>query len=32
MCAEMVAEDLQAAQRHALLRAHGHNVAVAQER
>lgn len=32
MCAEMVAEDLKAAQRHALLKAHGHDVAVAQER
>lgn len=32
MCAEMVAEDLKAAQRHALLKAHGHEVAVAQER
>jgi GDP-D-mannose dehydratase len=32
MCAEMVAEDLKAAQRHALLRAHGHEVPVAQER
>ena len=32
MCAEMVAEDLKAAQRHALLIRHGHGVAVAQER
>lgn len=32
MCAEMVAEDLKVAQRHALLKAHGHDVAVAQER
>ncbi|HRQ56891.1 MAG TPA: GDP-mannose 4,6-dehydratase [Azoarcus taiwanensis] len=32
MCAEMVAEDLKVAQRHALLRAHGHDVAVSQER
>jgi GDPmannose 4,6-dehydratase len=31
MCAEMVAEDLKAAQRLALLRAHGHAVAVARE-
>jgi GDPmannose 4,6-dehydratase len=31
MCAEMVAEDLKAAQRHALLRAHGHEVAVSRE-
>ncbi len=31
MCAEMVAEDLKAAQRHALLRAHGHDVAVSRE-
>jgi len=31
MCAEMVAEDLKAAQRHALLRAHGHAVAVSVE-
>lgn len=31
MCAEMVAEDLKAAQRTALLRAHGHDVAVARE-
>jgi GDPmannose 4,6-dehydratase len=31
MCAEMVAEDLKAAQRHALLRAHGLDVAVARE-
>ena len=28
MCAEMVAEDLDAARRHALLKAHGHDVAV----
>jgi GDPmannose 4,6-dehydratase len=31
MCAEMVAEDLRTAQRHALLRAHGHDVAVSVE-
>ena len=31
MCAEMVAADLAAAQRHALLKAHGHDVAVAIE-
>jgi len=31
MCAEMVAEDLKAAQRLALLRAHGHDIAVARE-
>ena len=31
MCAEMVAEDLKIAQRHALLKAHGHDVAVARE-
>lgn len=31
MCAEMVAEDLKAAQRLALLRAHGHDVSVARE-
>ena len=31
MCAEMVANDLQAAQRLALLRAHGHEVSVARE-
>jgi GDPmannose 4,6-dehydratase len=31
MCAEMVAEDLKAAQRLALLRSHGHDVAVARE-
>jgi GDPmannose 4,6-dehydratase len=31
MCAEMVAEDLKVAQRHALLKAHGHDVAVARE-
>lgn len=31
MCAEMVAEDLKAARRMALLRAHGHEVAVARE-
>jgi GDPmannose 4,6-dehydratase len=31
MCAEMVAADLAAAQRHALLKAHGHNVAVSIE-
>ena len=32
MCAERVAEDLKAAQRHAVLKAHDHDVAVAQER
>lgn len=31
MCAEMVAEDLKAARRHALLRAHGHMIAVSTE-
>ena len=31
MCAEMVAADLAAAQRHAFLKAHGHDVAVAAE-
>lgn len=31
MCAEMILEDLKAAQRHALLRAHGHDVAIALE-
>lgn len=31
MCAEMVAEDLKAAQRHALLKAHGHDVSVSVE-
>ncbi|NVJ91908.1 MAG: GDP-mannose 4,6-dehydratase [Methylocystaceae bacterium] len=31
MCAEMVAEDLKVAQRHALLKAHGHDVAVSVE-
>jgi GDPmannose 4,6-dehydratase len=31
MCAEMVANDLAAARRHALLRAHGHDVAVTRE-
>ena len=31
MCAEMVAEDLRAAQRHAFLKAHGHDVAVSRE-
>lgn len=31
MCAEMVAEDLKVAQRHALLKAHGHNVPVSLE-
>ena len=31
MCAEMVAEDLKAAQRSALLRAHGHDVPVQQD-
>ena len=32
MCTEMVAKDLKAAQRHALLKRHGHDVVVAQER
>jgi GDPmannose 4,6-dehydratase len=31
MCAEMVAEDLKAAQRHALLKAHGFDMPVALE-
>jgi GDPmannose 4,6-dehydratase len=31
MCAEMVAEDLKVAQRHAFLKAHGHDVPVATE-
>ncbi|NVK00841.1 MAG: GDP-mannose 4,6-dehydratase [Oceanospirillaceae bacterium] len=31
MCAEMVAEDLKVAQRHALLKAHGHDVSVSME-
>lgn len=31
MCAEMVAEDLKAAQRHSLLKAHGHDVPVSVE-
>jgi GDPmannose 4,6-dehydratase len=31
MCAEMVAEDLAVARRHALLKAHGHSVPVARE-
>ena len=31
MCAEMVATDLNAAQRHAFLKAHGHDVSVARE-
>jgi GDPmannose 4,6-dehydratase len=31
MCAEMVTDDLEAARRHALLKAHGHNVSVARE-
>jgi GDPmannose 4,6-dehydratase len=31
MCAEMVAEDLEAARRHALLKAHGHDVPVSRE-
>jgi len=31
MCAEMVAHDLKAAQRHALLKAHGHDVVVSVE-
>ena len=32
MCADMVEQDLKAAQRHALLRAHGHDVRLPQER
>ncbi len=32
MCTEMVAEDLKSAQRHALLKRHGHDVVLAQER
>ena len=32
MCAEMVAEDLKAAKRHALLKKHGHDVAMTVER
>ncbi|MBC7979092.1 MAG: GDP-mannose 4,6-dehydratase [Armatimonadetes bacterium] len=31
MCAEMVASDLETAKRHALLKAHGHHIAVAKE-
>jgi len=31
MCAEMVAADLKVAQRHALLKKHGHDVAMAHE-
>jgi GDPmannose 4,6-dehydratase len=31
MCAEMLAEDLKAAQRHALLKQHGHDIAVARQ-
>ena len=31
MCAEMVAEDLLAARRHALLKLHGHNIPVSME-
>ncbi|MCU0773294.1 MAG: GDP-mannose 4,6-dehydratase [Ideonella sp.] len=31
MCAEMVAEDLRVARRHAFLKSHGHDVAVARE-
>jgi len=31
MCAEMVANDLDKAKQHALLKAHGHNVAVSIE-
>ncbi|MDO9639974.1 MAG: GDP-mannose 4,6-dehydratase [Pseudotabrizicola sp.] len=31
MCAEMVAQDLNAARRHALLKAHGHDVCVSRE-
>jgi GDPmannose 4,6-dehydratase len=31
MCAEMVAHDLDKAKRHALLKSHGHDVAIAVE-
>jgi GDPmannose 4,6-dehydratase len=31
MCAEMVAEDLKSARKHALLKSHGHEVAVSRE-
>ena len=31
MCREMVVEDLKTAQSHALLRQHGHNIAVARQ-
>jgi len=31
MCQEMVAEDLKNAQRHALLKAHGHDVQISME-
>ena len=31
MCCEMVVEDLKTAQSHALLRQHGHNIAVARQ-
>lgn len=31
MCAEMVASDLEESRRHALLKAHGHNIAVSRE-
>jgi GDPmannose 4,6-dehydratase len=31
MCAEMIAEDLKVAQRHAFLQAHGHEISVARE-
>ena len=31
MCAEMVAEDLKVAQRHALLKAHGHDIHITVE-
>jgi GDPmannose 4,6-dehydratase len=31
MCAEMVAEDLKVARRHALLKAHGHELPVQRE-
>ena len=31
MCAEMVAEDLKVAQRHAFLKAHGHEVTISVE-
>jgi GDPmannose 4,6-dehydratase len=31
MCAEMVASDLETARQHALLKSHGHNIAVSRE-